>query len=309
MAAVYFDSPLRDEERRRALYNGSIFVYSPIKATLALCELASAMIKEAFSPYDPQTIDQYLSMEETASILSKLKPSFIHHPECKRLLPEIVVNLGGDPNKIYFDVPRLRSAYPEHYLTSGIAYAFHPHRDTWYSAPMCQLNWWLPITDLTSENCLAFHPRYFANAVENSSKIYNYQEWNAHSRVEAAKHVRSDTREQPKLQQEIERQDLRIVCSPGSVILFAGAQLHETVPNTSGVARYSIDFRTVHLDEVNAHTGVPNIDSRCTGTTMQDYCRCTDLEHLPDDVIGSYEAGTAVAGELASFAAKIKALG
>jgi len=297
MATLYFDSPLSDDERRHALYNGGVFVYSPTQATQELCALGRSMIDEAFAPHDPRTIDQFFSMEETASVLAKLKPAFIHHPDCKRLLPEIIVELGGDPEKTYFDVPRMRSAYPEHYLTSGIAYAFHPHRDTWYSAPMCQINWWLPISDLTSENCLAFHPRYFDEAIVNSSRIYNYHEWNSHSRANAAKHVRSDTREQPKPEQNIERQDMRVICPPGGVILFSGAQLHETVPNTSGVARYSIDFRTVHLDEVIAHTGARNIDSRCTGTTMQDYRRCTDLEHLPDEVICSYDAGTAVAGE------------
>ena len=55
---------------------------------------------------------------------------------------------------------------------------------------------------------------------------------------------------------------------PGGLILFSGAQLHETVPNTTDLARYSIDFRTVHLDDVIAHRGAPNVDSRCTGTTM-----------------------------------------
>jgi hypothetical protein len=292
MASLYFDQRLSDAERREALYNGDIFVYSPVQATRKLCALARAMIEEAFAPHDPRLIDRHLSMEEAAAALAKLKPAFIHHPECKRLLPEIISELGGDTSKTFFDVPRMRSAYPTNYLTSGIAYAFHPHRDTWYSAPMCQINWWLPIYELTSENCLAFYPKYFGEAVKNNSDIYNYADWNARSRAEAAKHVRSDTREQPKLQQQIEPQDLRVICPVGGVILFSGAQLHETVPNTSGVGRYSIDFRTVHADDVVARAGAPNLDSRCTGTTMNDYLSCSDLHHLPDEVFKSYESGT-----------------
>jgi hypothetical protein len=295
MTTLYFDRRLSDDERRHALYNGDIFVYSPIEATRKLCALARRILEEAFTPHDSRLIDQYLGMEEAAGILAKLKPAFIHHPECKRLLPEIIVGLGGDPAKTYFDVPRMRSAYPTNYLTSGIAYAFHPHRDTWYSAPMCQINWWLPIFDITPENCLFIKPNYFAHAVKNNSEIYNYQEWNARSRSDAAKHVRSDTREQPKPQQEIEQEDLRVICPPGGIILFSAAQLHGTVPNTSGVARYSIDFRTVHLDEVLAHDGARNIDARCTGTTMGDYLRCTDLQHLPAEVIASYDEGAKIA--------------
>ena len=41
------------------------------------------------------------------------------------------------------------------------------------------------------------------------------------------------------------------------MILFSGAQLHETVPNTTGLARYSIDFRTVNFDDASPHRGAP----------------------------------------------------
>jgi hypothetical protein len=65
--------------------------------------------------------------------------------------------------------------------------------------------------------------------------------------------------------------------------------LHETVSNTSGIARYSIDFRTVHYGDAVAQLGAANVDSRCSGTTMQDYLRCSDLSHLPDALVASYE--------------------
>jgi hypothetical protein len=296
MSTIHFDVRCTDDERRAALYAGDIFVYSPMPATLRLIGLARGMIEEAFAPHDPRTIDQRLSMEECAAVLAKLKPAFIHHPECKTLLPEIITGIGGDPEQIHFDVPRMRSAYPTHYLTSGIAYAFHAHRDSWYSAPLCQINWWLPIYDIVRENCLAFYPQYFNKPTLNNSEIYNYYEWNARNRASAAKHVRADTREQPKLQESIERSDVRIVCPPGGMILFAGAHLHETVPNTSGVGRYSIDFRTVHRGDVEARRGAPNMDSRCTGTTMRDYLRCSDLAHLPEEVVRAYDDGTEVTG-------------
>lgn len=292
MASVYFDTPLRDDDRRRLIYGGDLFVYSPTPASRKLVELARAMLEVAFAPHDPREVDRYLEIEHCAAILAKLKPSFIHHPECKTLLPQIIAEIGGDVDKTHFDVPRMRSAYPTDYLTSGIAYAFHPHRDTWYSAPMCQINWWLPIYDISPNNCMAFYPQYFSRPVKNNSNTYNYQEWNRNSRAQAAQHVRADTRQQPKPQEVIEGQDVRILCPPGGIILFAGAQLHETVPNTSGHARYSIDFRTVHLTDLQTRSGAANVDSECTGTTVRDYLRCSDLEHLPDEVIQMYSDST-----------------
>jgi hypothetical protein len=82
---------------------------------------------------------------------------------------------------------------------------------------------------------------------------------------------------------------IRVVCPAGGILLFSGAQMHSTVPNTSGHTRFSIDFRTVHADDVLACHGAPNIDSDCTGTCMGDYLRGTDLAHFPDEVIGMYD--------------------
>ena len=107
--------------------------------------MARELIQEAFGSIDPLKAHEQISIEECAAILAKLKPQFIHHPQSKEYIQGILSELGCDPSQTYFDVPRMRSAYPSDYLTSGIAYAFHPHRDTWYSAPFCQLNWWMPI--------------------------------------------------------------------------------------------------------------------------------------------------------------------
>jgi hypothetical protein len=72
-------------------------------------------------------------------------------------------------------------------------------------------------------------------------------------------------------------------------ILFSGSQQHATVPSTSTRTRFSIDLRTVHINDVAAGIGAPNIDSECSGTTRGDYLRCSDLEHLPDNLIAEYD--------------------
>jgi hypothetical protein len=301
MGSVFIDSTIPDEERRTRLYAGDIFILSATSGTRALIDLARQMLEEAFAPHDPRKIHEKKTAEEVAAILGKLKPRFIHHPECKKIIPHIMREQGVDVEKLYFDVPRLRSAYPSHFLSAGIAYAFHPHRDTWYSAPMCQLNWWIPVYPLDPDNAMAFYPRYFEEGVRNNSEIYNYYEWNTKNRATAAQHVKSDTREQPKAQQHLEPVTVRYLPPPGGIIMFSGAQLHETVPNTTQVARYSIDFRTVHYDDVMQRRGAPNVDSRCTGTTMRDYLRASDLAHLPEQAIGLYDDDTAKAERVVYF--------
>jgi hypothetical protein len=113
--------------------------------------------------------------------------------------------------------------------------------------------------------------------------------------------VKSDTREQPKPQQELNSQSLRYLPPPGGIIMFSGAQLHETVPNTTDGARYSIDFRTVHIDDVAAHPGAANLDSRCTGTTMRDYICAADGQPLPEELVDLYDDGTATSDKILRF--------
>jgi len=289
---IYFDRDCGDAERRAALYDGALFLFSPRASMAALCDFAREMVTDAFAPLDPETAHRSVPVERYAQILADLKPTFIHHAESKRLICELLADLGCDPERTYFDVPRLRSSTPGGYLTTGIAYAFHPHRDTWYSAPRCQLNWWLPISELEHDNGLAFHPQYWNRPIKNGSRNYNYAEWNRASRFDAAKHIGTDTREQPRAEEPFDWADeIRPLCRPSGLILFSGQQMHSSVENTTGRTRWSVDFRTVHLDEVEAGGGAPNIDSECTGTTMGDYLRCTDLAHVPQELIDRHDQG------------------
>ena len=299
MNSIFHDSTLGDRARLKALYDGQLFVYSPTPGSLELCQLAHSLSVEAFGPIDPKTAQDTMPAEKYAAILESLKPKFIHHPRAKEIIPILLKELGCDLNNTYFDVPRLRTSTSNNYLTSGIAYAFHPHRDTWYSAPQCQINWWIPVYDITPENGMAFHLRYWDKALKNGSRGYNYYKWNAEGRKAAAKQIGKDTREQPKPEEPVELDpQLRIIAPPGSIIVFAGAHLHSSVPNTSGYTRFSIDFRTVNLEDVRSRTGAPNLDSECTGTTMRDYLSCSDLSRVPEDLIALYDTEAPADGVL-----------
>ena len=292
---IFLDSRMSDDQRRSEIYRGSIFLHSPSAAALNLCRLAQEMVEEAFRPFDPLKVHESLSAEKCAEILSVLKPKFIHHPKSKELIKEMLADSGASLSETYFDVPRLRTAFPGDYLKSGIAYAFHPHRDTWYSAPFCQINWWMPVYDLNSENCMALHPHYFDHPIKNGSQTYNYHKWTQESRQNAAQHVKTDTRVQPRPEEPINLDpQIRLVPRVGEAYQFSAAHLHSTVPNSSNVTRYSIDFRTVHLTDVLDRKGAPNIDAACTGTTMGDYLRGTDYSHLPEEAISLYADGTEI---------------
>jgi hypothetical protein len=299
MTAIYVDRDTDDYTRRKKLYDGELFVYSPSAATKALCSLARELAEQLFSPYDPRDAQHHLSVEKYVDILAKLKPEFIHHPQSRQLIREILDERGCDLLNTYFDLPRLRVVTSDGYLTSGLGYAFKPHRDTWYSTPRCQINWWLPVYSIESDNAMAFHMRYWDNPLMNSSAEFNYQDWNRVGRRAAPKQVGIDTRKQSEALEPVELEpDLRVVSEPDGLLMFSAAHLHSTVPNTSGYTRMSIDFRTVHLDELADDDGAPNLDGESTGTTIRDYVRGTDFTLVPELIRANFETRQPAEDEL-----------
>ena len=100
-------------------------------------------------------------------------------------------DFGCDPEKTYFDVPRLRTATRGGYLTTGIAYAFHPHRDTWYSAPFNQINWWMPVYDIEPNNAMAFHLALLGPADPEQIARLQLRGVEPVSRASAAQHIKT----------------------------------------------------------------------------------------------------------------------
>lgn len=98
------------------------------------------------------------SPEELADLLIEFKPRFIHHPESIAHVRRITSALGAAPEATYADVPKLRTAFPAGGLATGIAYAFQPHRDTWYAAPPQQINWWMPVWPVAENNVMGVLP-------------------------------------------------------------------------------------------------------------------------------------------------------
>jgi hypothetical protein len=299
MNTIYMDSSRNDRGRRELLYSGQLFAYSSRPSIRALTEFAGEMVREAFHPLDPLTAQFEMPVERFVEIFGPLKPKFIHHPRTKELVRNVLEEFGCDLDETYQDVPRLRAVTSDAYLTSGVGYAHHLHRDTWYSAPMQQINWWLPIFEMASESSMAFHPRYWNEPVKNGSSEFNYYEWNSTGRASASQHIKSDTRKQPKPEQPMELDpQVRLVPEPGGVILFSAAQMHSTVPNTSGKTRFSIDFRTVNIRDIKDKLAAPNIDSECTGTSLRDFLRARDLSPVPDEVVAILEPEPVAEGVL-----------
>lgn len=291
MSATLIEPVISDELRRRRLYAGDTVMYTPRESTRAFCEHAWQLIAEAFHPIDPSKAQFELSVEKFVEIIAPLKTRFTHHPKSKELLTQLLEDFGCDISATYFDVPKLRIVSSDGYLTSGVGYAYKSHRDIWYACPPSQINWWLPISEITERCALMIHPKYFDRAVKNNSGDFDAYTWNAEGRKSAAQYINSDPRPHPHLQEPLDLDKEILVGRPGSAILFSAQHLHGTVPNDSGRTRFSIDFRTVHSQDIAERRGAALIDNGSTGTTLRDFLCATGYERFPEAVVEQYEVG------------------
>lgn len=281
MLQVVLNQTGSDDERRRAAQAGGILMYSASPASLALCQFARGLVGEAFGDLDPEHAQESLSVESFVAIVGPLKTRFTNAEETKERLRAYLIEKGLDPRTTYFDLPRLRVVPHSDYLSAGVSYAYKAHRDIWYSSPTAQINWWLPIWDVSPERSMAFFANYWDRAMPNTSADFDYSEWVKIGRTLATSQISQDTRKHPlPLEPITPEEEFRFGAAMGDAVVFSASQLHATVPNTSGATRFSTDFRTVNIEDLRNGRGGPNIDSRASGSTLGDFLRVDDFSPL-----------------------------
>ena len=275
-------------------YNGALFLLPPISESLALCSWARELCEEAFHPYDPTTAQHELDIDQFVEIAGPLKPRFIHHPKTRQLQKDYLRALGFDPFLTYLDVPRLRVVTSDGYLKSGIGLKQPPHRDTWWSAPMQQIQFWGPVFPMSRYSSMEFYPFYHRAALANTSRQFNLYRWNATGRKNAAKQRHGeDKRGIPQPAETLLQNPgaCQVVLPVGGMVLFSANELHATTDNITGKTRFSIDFRVVDVEHVRDGVGAQNVDDDSQGVALRDFRRVRDDADFPSEYITKYDSG------------------
>jgi hypothetical protein len=214
-------------------YKGALVLLPPTPASLALCNWARELCEEAFHPYDPTTAQHQLDVDRFVDIAGPLKPRFIHHPRTRELQKAYLAALGYDSHLTYLDVPRLRVVTSDGYLKSGIGLNQPPHRDTWWSAPFQQIQFWGPVFPMSRYSSMEFYPYYHRNPLENTSREFNIYRWNATGRKNAAQERHGeDKRNIPRPAGSFNSPgSCQIVLPVGGMVLFSANELHATTEN------------------------------------------------------------------------------
>jgi hypothetical protein len=281
MVTVYVDRASDEPSRRAAIYAGDIHLCTRVPQSQAIVDWARTLIGDAFGRLDPQRAQFELALDEFVARVGPLKSRFTNDPHTKVLVTELLVAMGCDPDRTYFDLPRLRVVPCDAYLTSGVSYAYKAHRDTWYAHPKMLVNYWAPVFDCVGDNVMSMWVGYWDRAVRNSSSGFDYDRWVSEQRFKAASNIVAEDRPHPLPLEPIDATtEMRIAGNAGDMMLFSTCHLHSTAPNVSGVTRFSYDLRTLDIDDLAAGRGPRDPDGQATGTTVGDFLRVADLAPL-----------------------------
>ena len=240
--------PLDDERRGALIFDGHLLVFTSVPALIELAALSNELI-----PDPPHETD-----------ISQLKEQFRGDPRITRLVRIALEQVGVEPERTYWDPPRLRIVPP---ATEREVGTIGFHRDTWGSNLLAQTNWWLPLRPLTAERTIAFYPEYWAKPIANTSAEWDLAAIRERRRaglpVGDLPMVPTPTTP-PRTDSE-----LRIVLEPGDLLCFSGAHLHASVPNTSAGTRVSAELRTINRDDLARGRGAPAIDGDAAETQFR----------------------------------------
>lgn len=283
---IFINRRIDEPTRRRMLYDGALFALSAPAESTALVTWARELSLKGMGITDLSSAHKNFDVAEFVRRAGPIKSKFTNDPHTRELCRSLIVAMGHDPQRTYFDLPRLRIVPPSAYLSSGVSYNYKAHRDTWYAHPTQLINYWIPVFDSEENTVMSMYLDYFRTPVKNQSEGWDYDEWVKNSRFAASQNVGAEKRPHPvPLEDLSQTTDVRIIQNAGDILLFSTCQLHASAPHTSDTTRYSFDLRTLDIEDLIEGAGPPNIDAQCTGTTISDFIRVSDFEPLDPKMV------------------------
>ena len=280
------DTPLTDPSRGPRLFAGEVLVFRQVPAARTLVALAQQRLRVCFPEVeDAATAQHVLSEAEFLKRVLSLTADWRKDAEAARAFTDLLTALGCDPDETYVDDFYLRTQPSQFGGGHRRTRPLHAHRDTWGSNLMAQVNWWLPVTPLTAGRTLALFPQYWQQPIANDSADWDWEALKA-----ARRHARAEGKDPdeayPTLPQPLEPvgQDdaLRLLPEVGDVVAFSAAHLHASVPNATGLTRFSLETRTLWSGDLDAGRGAPNLDGQAPRVPREWFRRLSDGASLAD---------------------------
>jgi len=283
-------SPLSDSERNHILFQGDLVVFRQIPAMLELCCRMDEIIRHHLKHPVPPKASHQMNEVQFQRQIERLQAAFKSTSEFRRLCTQGIQQTGMKIDRSFADALFLRTVPPQEFSNKVSNRAINNryrgtiahHRDTWGSNIQSQINWWSPIYRLTEERGIGFYPHYWDKAVANTTASWSFQAFqNSRNKTPPGQSVSYPYA--PQVNETIdEAQQVRVTIEPGDMLCFSSAHLHASVANTSQLTRFSIEMRTVNIDDLLTGHQPPNIDNQANTPMYHWFRRMTNQQLLSD---------------------------
>ena len=242
-------------------FRGELILFRKLDALDALLGHARDIAFAAFD--DPVADEGRLDSGAWREKAMAARRRFMRSEEVPDLLCALFAELGFDPETTYRDRAILRFQPGRAACRTRRLRDLPPHRDTWGSNLMNQLNWWAPVFPVEAGATMEIWPGYFDRPIPNSSAEWDFDT------------LRAAGGNYPLLPEAArpEEPGEPVLIEPGTLLCFSGAHLHASRPNRTGRTRISIDLRTVDTGD---GAGAPNVDGYAPRTGYDWFHRLSD---------------------------------
>lgn len=241
----------------RRVFGGEVLLFGG--AARPVIRAARAAARRAFAPENPPVAHRAFSRDEFLRRAAVAQQDFESRPEIPGLFAAVLAAVGVPESRIFLDLPRLRIAPPVATHSGGLSSHIGPHRDTWGVGAQAQMNWWAPVWPVSRGRTICFFPGYFRRALPNTTATWSFAEYNAARRA-APSGRRPDYPSAPVPLESPDEPPVAAAPKAGDLLCFSAAHLHASVPNATGLTRFSVEVRSADPEDIRAGRGAPNAD-------------------------------------------------
>ncbi|MBE8158914.1 MAG: hypothetical protein HAW59_05935 [Betaproteobacteria bacterium] len=255
--------PLDAKQTGARVFAGELLLFPPAPAIKKLLARVRQIARESFSCAHPPHAHRIYSRAEFLR-RAETAQKRVNSPECKPLFAEVLAENGIAADGLFWDTLGLRVAPPvknaADFNKRGFRSHVAAHRDTWGAGFQAQINWWAPVWPLAARRTIGFYFSYWTRPLPNTTAEWSFKEF-LESRKKSADGRAAKYPSAPQSKTPPDETPLPVLIKPGELLCFSSAHLHASVFNKTPLTRFSLEIRTLHLEDLQRGRGAPNVDN------------------------------------------------
>lgn len=239
------------EEISTALFAGTLMLCRKLETVQTVVARACAIVEENFGDV-PWEAERRLSVDDFQKTARRAREQVQNDKAIEECWQQTLAALGYAAPEVFRDRVRLRVVPSRPDCRTRTIRPLEPHRDSWGSGVMAQINWWLPLYPLHPDRTMLLWPRRFRQPMDNTSGEWDYE-----------KLIQDRPRNYPLLpvaRTAPPEPGEPVLIEPGELLMFSAAHLHAGASDASGLTRFNLDTRTVWRRDVEEGRGAPDVD-------------------------------------------------